>query len=72
MSAKEMLEKVQELKERTILNGFAKPVEADEFWNEHWIQILDILDDALFNYLGGNRMSDLISRQDAIDEEASK
>ena len=53
MSAKEMLEKVQVLKEQTIFNGFTKPVDADKFWNENWIQILDILDDALYSYLGG-------------------
>ena len=53
MNAKEMLEKVQELKEKTIFNGFAYPEEADEFWFANWMQILDILDDALFKYLGG-------------------
>ena len=53
MNAEGMLEKVQVLKEQTVFNGFEKPADADKFWNENWIQILDILDDALFNYLGG-------------------
>ena len=51
MSAKEMLEQVQMLKEQTVFNGFEKPVDADKFWNENWISILDILDDALYEYL---------------------
>lgn len=53
MSAKEMLEKVQDLKEQTIFCGFEKPAGVDEFFAEHWMQILDILDDALYAYLGG-------------------
>ena len=51
MGAKEMLEQVQMLKEQTVFNGFEKPVDADKFWNENWILILDILDDALYEYL---------------------
>lgn len=51
MSAKEMLEKVQELKEQCFLNGFNKTKEIDEFFAEHWMQVLDILDDALYEYL---------------------
>lgn len=51
MSAKEMLEKVQELKEMCLLGGFKKPKEVEDFFNEHWMQILDILDDALYEYL---------------------
>lgn len=51
MDAVEMLQKVQELKEQSIFNGFEKPKEVDVFFNEHWAQILDILDDALYAYL---------------------
>lgn len=51
MSAKEMLEKVQELKEQCILNGLNKPSEVGEFFAKYWMQILDILDDALYEYL---------------------
>ena len=51
MNAKEMLEKVQELKEQCLLNGFSKPKEVDEFFEKYWMQILDILDDALYEYL---------------------
>ena len=51
MGAKEMLEKVQELKEKVAFNGFQKFGEVDDFFNENWMQILDILDDALYEYL---------------------
>ena len=51
MSEKEMLEKVQELKELTLPGGFEKPQEVDDFFNEHWMLILDILDDALYKQL---------------------
>lgn len=51
MSAKEMLEKVQALKEACVFNGFNKPQGIDEFFNENWMQVLDILDDALYAYL---------------------
>ena len=51
MTAKEMLEKVQELKEACLFNGFVKPLELEEFFDENWMQILDILDDALYAHL---------------------
>ncbi len=51
IGTKEMLEKVQELKERTVMNGFKKPEEVDKFLSENWMHILDILDDALYGYL---------------------
>lgn len=51
MGTKEMLEKVQDLKEQVILNGFKKPNDVDEFFNENWMHILDILDDALYEHL---------------------
>lgn len=57
MSAKEMLEKVQELKEQILLNGFRKTADVDAFFNEYWIQILDMLDDALYAYLNGTKLS---------------
>ena len=57
LSAKEMLDKVQELKERTIINGFEKPGGVDEFFAENWMQVLDILDDALYAYLQGRSRS---------------
>lgn len=51
IGTREMLEKVQELKEQTVMNGFRKTEEVDEFFNENWMHILDILDDALYEYL---------------------
>ena len=53
MSAREMLEKVQDLKEQCLLNGFEKTEEIDLFFSEYWMQILDILDDALYEHLRG-------------------
>lgn len=53
MDAKEMLEKVQDLKEQAVLNNFEKTAEVESFFNEYWMQILDILDDALYTYLRG-------------------
>lgn len=53
MTAKEMLEKVQNLKEQVIFTGFEKTPEIDEFFNENWLQILDMLDDALYAYING-------------------
>ena len=57
MSAKEMLEKVQEMKESLIFNGFTKTKEIDEFFDERWMQILDMLDDALYAYINGTSLS---------------
>ena len=51
IGTKEMLEKVQDLKEQTFKNGFRKTEEIDRFFSENWIHILDILDDALYEYL---------------------
>ena len=51
IGTKEMLNKVQDLKEQTIMNGFKKTAEVDEFFNENWMHILDILDDALYEHL---------------------
>ena len=51
MDAREMLGVVQDLKEQTIINGFEKPKEVDGFFADNWMQILDILDDALHGYL---------------------
>lgn len=51
IGTKEMLDKVQELKEQTILNGFNKTEDVDKFFSENWMHILDILDDALYGYL---------------------
>ena len=53
MNPKEMLEEVQRLKEESILMIFEKPEGVDKFFNEHWIQILDILDDALYRHING-------------------
>ena len=50
-----MLEKVQELKEQILLNGFKKTKDVDAFFDEYWMQILDMLDDALYAYLNGTR-----------------
>lgn len=51
IGTKEMLDKVQELKEQVLLSGFRKTEEVDKFFNENWMHILDILDDALYEYL---------------------
>lgn len=51
IGTKEMLDKVRALKEQTIMNGFNKPEAVDEFFSENWMHILDILDDALYEYL---------------------
>lgn len=51
IGTREMLEKVQDLKEQTVMNGFRKTEEVDKFFNENWMHILDILDDALYEYL---------------------
>lgn len=50
MTAKEMLEKVQNLKEQVVFNGFYRTADVYAFFDENWIQILDILDDALYAY----------------------
>lgn len=51
MNAREMLEKVQELKEQILFNNFKKTESVDKFFSENYMQILDILDDALYAYL---------------------
>lgn len=51
IGTKEMLNIVQDLKEQIIMNGFRKTEEVDKFFDEHWMHILDILDDALYGYL---------------------
>lgn len=51
IGTKEMLDKVQELKEQVLLSGFRKTEEVDKFFNENWMHILDILDDALYEYM---------------------
>lgn len=50
MNAREMLEKVQVLKEQCLLNGFEKTPDIESFFSEYWMQILDMLDDALYAY----------------------
>ena len=51
MRTREMLEKVQQLKEDCILNGFERTDDVDQFLLKNWMQILDILDDVLYVYL---------------------
>lgn len=53
MGPREMLEEVQKLKEQVILNNFNKTVEVERFFNQYWMLILDMLDDALYEYLRG-------------------
>lgn len=53
MNAEEMLKKVQDLKEECFFNGFAKTEAIDKFFDEYWLQILDMLDDALYAHLQG-------------------
>ena len=59
MTAEEMLAKVQELKEQSIFNGFKKSEEVEKFFNENWLQILDILDDSLYEYI--NKIKNCLS-----------
>lgn len=56
MTAKQMLHKVQILKEQVLLNNFEKTPEVDAFFDEYWLQILDMLDDALYAYLTGGTL----------------
>lgn len=54
LSAQEMWEKVTVLKELSIISiikGFEKPKSVDVFFEQNWMQILDILDDALYEHL---------------------
>ena len=51
MDAKEMLYYVEELKDECILNNGNKTIRIEEFFNNNWMQILDILDDALYEYV---------------------
>lgn len=51
MSAEDLLAEVQRLKEVVLMNGFKKNQEVDRFFEEHWMQILDILDDALYKHI---------------------
>lgn len=46
-----MLYHVEELKEECILNNGNKTYGIEEFFNMYWMQILDILDDALYEYV---------------------
>lgn len=52
MTAKEMLEKVEELKMQVICNGLEKTKDVDDFFEANWCQVLDILDDALYAHGG--------------------
>ena len=51
MNAKEMHEKVEELKEQVLLNNFDVTADVINFLKKNWMQILDILDDSLYEYL---------------------
>lgn len=51
MTTQEMLDAIQNFKEKAVENGFEKPDGLDEFFADYWLAILDILDDALYNYL---------------------
>lgn len=57
MEAKEMLEKVQQFKEEAVYNLITKgdgemPEGLKEFFEDNWVQVLDILDDVICAYLG--------------------
>ena len=58
MNTREMLKRVQDLKEACIFNGFEKTKEIDDFFNENWMLILDILDDSLYEHLDSKGESD--------------
>ena len=51
MGAEEMLKEVQKLKEECLLNNFRLTPEIMLFFTINWMQVLDILDDALYEYL---------------------
>ena len=53
MSAEDMLKKVQDLKVECLFNSFEKTEAIDKFFDEYWMQILDMLDDALYAHLQG-------------------
>ena len=53
MTAKEMLKKVQDLKDEALYNENQAKENTMKFFEQKWMQILDILDDALYEYLGG-------------------
>lgn len=63
MTAREMLETVQDIKERVvfeILEGDKDKSHElnamlEEFFQQNWMQILDILDDALYAYVEGKK-----------------
>ena len=57
MTAREMLEKVQDIKERVVFGLLEGELDPNldnmigEFFEDNWMRILDILDDALTAYL---------------------
>lgn len=48
ITAEEMHQRIIMMKEQVFRNGFQKTDEIDEFFQEYWMEILDMLDDALF------------------------
>lgn len=63
MTAREMLEKVHDIKKRVVFDLLTDSDKLDpdldrmivEFFQVNWLQILDILDDALYEYLEGEK-----------------
>lgn len=56
LSAREMHEVVMKLKDETLMNGFHKTRNVDEFFQMYWLEILDMLDDALYAYLNNEKL----------------
>lgn len=44
ITAEEMHQRIIVMKEQTFRNGFQKTEEIDEFFQEYWMEILDMLD----------------------------
>ena len=56
ITAEEMHQRIIVMKEQTFRNGFEKTEEIDEFFQEYWMEILDMLDDALYAYLHNEKL----------------
>ena len=56
ISASEMHQKIVVMKEEIFRNGFCKTTDVEEFFQEYWMEILDMLDDALYAYLHNEKL----------------
>ena len=56
ITAEEMHQRIIMMKEQIIRNGFKRTEEIDKFFQEYWMEILDMLDDALYAYLHNEKL----------------